>query len=79
MQGRMMPDIWLHLSRVFRCDFGEYQDGCMENAEIHIYVGLKDDSEDRIEVCHRNFFRFKNYYIGKFTLILKKNLYRYEC
>ena len=43
-------EIWqMNLPRAFRCDFEEYQDGCMENAEIHIYVGLKDDSEDRIE------------------------------
>ncbi len=34
-------EIWqMNLPRAFRCDFEEYQDGNMENAEIHIYVGL---------------------------------------
>lgn len=34
--------IWqLNLPRSFKCDFEEYQNGDMENAEIHIYIGLK--------------------------------------
>ena len=32
----------MDLPRAFVCDFEEYQDDSMENAEIHIYVGLKD-------------------------------------
>lgn len=32
----------LDLPRSFVCDFEEYQDGRMEDAEIHIYVGLKE-------------------------------------
>lgn len=48
--GAAWQEIWqMDLPRAFRCDFEEYQDACMENAEIHIYVGLKDDSKDRIE------------------------------
>ena len=36
-------EIWqMDLPRAFVCDFEEYQDDSMENAEIHIYVGLKD-------------------------------------
>lgn len=36
-------EIWkMDLPRRFRCDFEEYQDERMEDAEIHIYVGLKD-------------------------------------
>lgn len=34
--------IWqMDLPRSFVCDFEEYQDDRMEDAEIHIYVGLK--------------------------------------
>lgn len=37
-------EIWrLNLPRTFRCDFEEYQDGSMDNAEIHIYIGLKEE------------------------------------
>ena len=37
-------EIWqMDLPRAYRCDFEEYQDDCMEDAEIHIYVGLKDE------------------------------------
>lgn len=37
-------EIWqMDLPRSFQCDFEEYQDDCMDNAEIHIYVGLKDE------------------------------------
>lgn len=36
-------EIWnMELNRSFICDFEEYQNDDMENAEIHIYVGLKD-------------------------------------
>ncbi|MDE7207926.1 MAG: GyrI-like domain-containing protein [Lachnospiraceae bacterium] len=36
-------EIWnMDLPRTFRCDFEEYQDDRMEDAEIHIYVGLKN-------------------------------------
>ena len=36
-------EIWqMDLPRTFQCDFEEYQDDRMENAEIHIYVGLED-------------------------------------
>lgn len=35
-------EIWeTDLPRSFQCDFEEYQDDSMDNAEIHIYVGLK--------------------------------------
>lgn len=35
-------EIWsMDLPRTFRCDFEEYQDDRMEDAEIHLYVGLK--------------------------------------
>lgn len=37
-------EIWeTDLPRSFLCDFEEYQDGNMENAEIHIYIGLKEE------------------------------------
>lgn len=36
-------EIWqMDLPRTFQCDFEEYQDDSMEDAEIHIYVGLED-------------------------------------
>lgn len=36
-------ELWkMDLPRNFVCDFEEYQDGGMEEAEIHIYIGLKD-------------------------------------
>lgn len=35
-------ELWkMDLPRAFGSDFEEYQDGDMENAEIHIYIGLK--------------------------------------
>lgn len=35
-------EIWkMDLPRTYQCDFEEYQDDHMEDAEIHIYVGLK--------------------------------------
>lgn len=37
-------EIWrMNLPRNFGCDFEEYQDSCMDNAEIHIYVGLQEE------------------------------------
>lgn len=37
-------EIWkMDLPRIFQCDFEEYQDDNMENAEIHIYVGLRNE------------------------------------
>lgn len=36
-------EIWeMDLPRSFLCDFEEYQDDRMDDAEIHIYVGLKE-------------------------------------
>ena len=36
-------EIWqMNLPRAFQCDFEEYQDDRMDNAEIHIYVGLSE-------------------------------------
>lgn len=41
--GAAWQAIWqMDLPRSFVCDFEEYQDDRMDNAEIHIYVGLKD-------------------------------------
>lgn len=40
--ARAWQEIWqMDLPRTFQCDFEEYQNDSMENAEIHIYVGLK--------------------------------------
>ena len=33
----------MDLPRSFQCDFEEYQDDSMDNGEIHIYVGLKEE------------------------------------
>lgn len=42
-------EIWqMNLPRSFQCDFEEYQNDSMESAEIHIYVGLAQDTEDKI-------------------------------
>lgn len=39
-------EIWsMDLPRTFQCDFEEYQDDSMDNAEIHIYVGLKEETQ----------------------------------
>ncbi|WP_312500725.1 GyrI-like domain-containing protein [Lacrimispora sp.] len=36
-------ELWkIDLPRAFVCDFEEYQNGDMEDALIHIYIGLKD-------------------------------------
>lgn len=35
-------ELWnMDLPRAFVCDFEEYQDGEMDEAEIHIYIGLR--------------------------------------
>ena len=35
-------ELWkMDLNRAFVCDFEEYQNGDCENAEIHLYIGLK--------------------------------------
>lgn len=40
-------EIWkMDLPRTFQCDFEEYQNDSMEQAEIHIYVGLKNLSNN---------------------------------
>lgn len=40
--GKAWQEIWqMDLPRTFQCDYEEYQDGSMENAEIHIYVGIE--------------------------------------
>lgn len=37
-------EIWqMDLPRNFVCDFEEYQDDSMDHAQIHIYVGLKEE------------------------------------
>ncbi len=36
-------EIWkMDIPRTFVCDFEEYQDDSMDNAEIHIYVGIEE-------------------------------------
>lgn len=36
-------ELWkMDLPRTFVCDFEEYQNGDMEDALVHIYIGLKD-------------------------------------
>ena len=43
-------EIWqMKLPRSFQCDFEEYQNDSMDHAEIHIYVGLKENCNDKIE------------------------------
>ena len=40
--GQAWQEIWnMDLKRKYTCDFEEYQNDCMDQAEIHIYVGLK--------------------------------------
>ncbi len=42
--------IWqMQLPRTFQCDFEEYQDDQMDNAEIHIYVGLTEAASASVE------------------------------
>ena len=43
---RVVSEFWeklwnMDLPRTFVCDFEEYQNGDMENTEIHIYIGIK--------------------------------------
>ena len=39
--GQAWQEIWnIDLKRKYTCDFEEYQDDKMDNADIHIYVGL---------------------------------------
>lgn len=41
--------IWnMDLPRAFAYDFEEYQDDDMEQAKIHLYIGLKEESKDEI-------------------------------
>ena len=36
-------ELWkMDLPRAFQCDFEEYQNDSMEEAEIHMYIGLKE-------------------------------------
>ena len=39
----------MQLPRTFQCDFEEYQDDQMDNAEIHIYVGLTEAASASVE------------------------------
>lgn len=41
-------EIWqMDLPRTFQCDFEEYQNDSMEQAEIHIYVGLMENDQEK--------------------------------
>lgn len=41
-------EIWqMDLPRTFQCDFEEYQNDSMEQAEIHIYVGLMEKDQEK--------------------------------
>ena len=47
MQSLLSAGIWYRQSpRTFQCDFEEYQNESMDQAEIHIYVGLKNLSNN---------------------------------
>ena len=38
-------ELWkMKLDRSFICDFEEYQNGGIDDCEIHIYIGLNTDS-----------------------------------
>lgn len=40
--GRFWQELWnMDLNRSFLCDYEEYQNSDMENAEIHMYIGIK--------------------------------------
>ena len=40
-------EIWqMHLPRAFSCDFEEYQNDDREHAEIHLYIGLRDEGDN---------------------------------
>ncbi len=48
--AKAWQEIWeMNLPRTFECDFEEYQNDSMEHAEIHIYVGLKQDCAEKAE------------------------------
>lgn len=41
--GEFWQSVWsMDLPRSFQCDYEEYQNDDCENAEVHIYIGLKD-------------------------------------
>ncbi len=41
--AKFWQELWkMDLPRAFVCDFEEYQNGDMEDALVHIYIGLKD-------------------------------------
>lgn len=43
--AKFWSEIWeMDLKRNFQCDFEEYQNNDMENAEIHIYISLSSDT-----------------------------------
>lgn len=43
-------EIWqMDLPRNFQCDFEEYQNDSMDQAEIHIYVGLAEEGKNQAE------------------------------
>lgn len=40
--GQFWQELWkLNLDRTFVCDYEEYQNSDVENAEIHMYIGVK--------------------------------------
>lgn len=44
--AKFWQELWeMKLPRAFVCDFEEYQDSGMEQAEIHIYISLKDQEK----------------------------------
>lgn len=44
--AQFWQELWkMELPRAFVCDFEEYQDSEMEQAEIHIYISLKDQEK----------------------------------
>jgi hypothetical protein len=44
--------LWsMPLDRSYVCDFEEYQDSCIDNAEIHIYISLASTNEVAPSFC----------------------------
>ena len=42
--GDFWSRLWaMELPRAFTCDFEEYQNNDMENAEIHMYIALREE------------------------------------
>lgn len=42
--GEFWSELWkMELPRAYVCDFEEYQNSDMEQSEIHMYIGLKDE------------------------------------